>query len=154
MKLYFTHKTSWSRHETNNYTFTHILWPTYWWYIREWVFTIENTIPVDSDKKSKYWFKDWQLVRWIWSITDEWFWIITIDEDKLKALIKTSDDIKNKLLKQNIVEINVLSSNEAIAWISRFTDYKEVEPWKFLMKEESKDEMLEEIIPAQYLIIE
>jgi len=152
-KIYFTNKKSGSRHATNEYHFNHLLTPTYGWYLREWVFSIVEVVNVDDKNKTLYGFNEqWVLTKGIGSITDEGLAIVEVNDAKLAALWKTLEDLTDKMSSQSVVEINIITPAEAIVWMKTFTEYNEIEPGKFLIREASEDEV-EWITEAEYLTI-
>ena len=138
-RIYFNSKNTGSRHETNLYTFSHVVFPTFNWYTKNGVF--EVVIPLSEDRMNKTKPVAWQgvVVAEDGFISDERFGYIEIDDTLMAEAWKDANKLISKLEKASVCELETMTPNDAIAWIQNNTDYVEAPAWTFLIHEADLD---------------
>ena len=151
-RIYFNAKATGSRHETNIYTFQHVLGTTYKWYLDNGIFSFNA--PISEGRMNKTKPVAWQgvVVAEDGFISDERFGYLEIDDTLMAEAWKDANKLISKLEKASVCELETMTPNDAIAWIQNNTDYVEAPAWTFLIHEADLDAP-GGAIEAEYLVI-
>ena len=122
-----------------SYTMSFFLANQYADYVLAWLISIKD-MEIQEDRYTK------EIAPWIKDLRE--FVIYEYNEDYVDL------ELMNKIISKiwNRFDLELLTIEEAKIFIRKNTNLEEIEEWKFLISKET--EMMWEIIPAKYLIID
>jgi hypothetical protein len=122
-----------------SYTMSFFLSNQYADYVSAWLISIKD-MEIQEDRYTK------EIAPWIKDLRE--FVIYEYNEDYVDL------ELMNKIISKiwNRFDLELLTIEEAKIFIRKNTNLEEIEEWKFLISKET--EMMWEIIPAKYLIID